>query len=214
MTMRDGYWGQTLSSESVLALLRRLSGPPRLEQIISGLVPFIQLKREICHLSFQPMPRNQSDTLPSKKNTKRILGTLGVCQILEDLAAAGHRISTVGIGGIKLNNVHEVLIESSSLKTNLDGVAVVSGIMAAQDPEKAARELLDTIRYTHSPTRSPKNGSTEKEANSLAAIYPKDTHFKDLTPAVLKAVKKAKPISHNMTNLVCFSPSPDKLVEK
>lgn len=151
-----------------------------------------------------------SDTPLSKKNTKRILGTQGVWHILKDLAAAGHRISAVGIGGIKLSNVEEVLRQSASPEFGLDGVAVVSGIMAAQDPEKAAKELLDRIGHTQSSrarssrpnhSESATKSSTEP-AEDLAAMYPKDVHFKDLTPAVLKAVKKAKPISHNMTNLV------------
>ena len=46
----------------------------------------------------------------------------------------------VGIGGLNKNNSAEVI------RSGADGVAVVSAIVAAGDPEAAARELKHVIK--------------------------------------------------------------------
>ena len=58
---------------------------------------------------------------------------------LADLAAIKNKVKIpiVAIGGIHDNNIHAVM------NTGVDGVAVVSAIIAAADPKAAARKLLD-----------------------------------------------------------------------
>lgn len=51
-------------------------------------------------------------------------------------------IPKVAIGGIKLNNVPDVM------SAGADGVAVITAVVAAPDVEKAARELKDALRRT------------------------------------------------------------------
>ncbi len=46
----------------------------------------------------------------------------------------------VGIGGINADNAEDVI------KTGADGIAVVSGICSADDPETASRELIKIVR--------------------------------------------------------------------
>ncbi len=75
----------------------------------------------------------------SKTNTKNILGPAGVRRILEGLAASGCSMPAVCIGGVNAGNVQEVLTESWRHGADLNGVAVVSQVMAADDPEAAAR---------------------------------------------------------------------------
>ena len=48
-------------------------------------------------------------------------------------------IPFVGIGGITTANVHEVI------RAGAQGAAVISAILAAEDPERAARELKRAI---------------------------------------------------------------------
>ncbi len=77
-------------------------------------------------------PIYETDT---KTDTAPALGLEG----LRDIRAAVD-IPLVAIGGLKPDNVAEVV------KSGADGIAVVSAIVAAEDPEKAARELSEIIR--------------------------------------------------------------------
>jgi thiamine-phosphate diphosphorylase/hydroxyethylthiazole kinase len=110
-----------------------------------------------------------------------------------------YNVRAVGIGGIKLTNVRDILRGSASEKEGdkigLEGVAIVSAIMAAFDPEQAAREFLAAIKQARI--------DAFRAAGQLAGTYPQDEQYASMAPEVLKAVKEAKPISHNMTNLVC-----------
>lgn len=108
----------------------------------------------------------------------------------------------VGIGGVKLSNVGAILRGSASeiegSKIGLDGIAIVSAIMAASDPEHAAGDFLSAIKQARV--------DIFRASGQLAGTYVPDEEFVGIAPEVLKAVKQAKPISHNMTNLV-FAPS-------
>lgn len=83
----------------------------------------------------------------SKKDTKSIIGTAGLRAILLGLASAGHAaVPTVCIGGINGANAAAVLAESSAAPAkSLDGIAVVSALVAADDPAAAARDLLAKV---------------------------------------------------------------------
>ncbi|KAK7225688.1 hypothetical protein V2G26_013691 [Clonostachys chloroleuca] len=82
----------------------------------------------------------------TKKDTKSIIGPSGVRTILSQLAASGHGgISTVCIGGINISNTQQVMTQSSAPAKSLDGVAVVSAIIAAANPAAAARELSSKV---------------------------------------------------------------------
>jgi len=78
-------------------------------------------------------------TTPTKTDISAPLGLDGIEQIR-------HRVNIpmVGIGGIKINNAENVL------RAGCDGIAVVTAIMASDDPEKASRELrkiVDHIKF-------------------------------------------------------------------
>ncbi len=79
---------------------------------------------------------------PTKTDTAPALGLAG----LRDIRAAVE-IPLVAIGGLKRDNAAEV-VESGA-----DGIAVVSAIVAAEDPEKAARDLLAVIRRARQARR-------------------------------------------------------------
>ncbi|TFB06094.1 putative thiamine biosynthetic bifunctional enzyme [Trichoderma ghanense] len=84
---------------------------------------------------------------PTKKDTKSIIGPSGIRSILQALASSGYAsLPTVCIGGINAHNATSVLLESSAAPAkSLDGIAVVSALVAAEDPAAAARDLLAKV---------------------------------------------------------------------
>jgi thiamine-phosphate diphosphorylase / hydroxyethylthiazole kinase len=90
---------------------------------------------------------------------------------------------------VNVSNIGRIFLESGTAGKNLSGVAVVSAIMAAPNPETAAREILGLLR-TLPPLRRNLQGILS--ANDVVAV----------TPAIIKAIHHLNPLSHNMTNLV------------
>ncbi len=72
---------------------------------------------------------------PTKTDTAPALGLDGVARI-----RAAVSLPLVGIGGVKPGNAAEVI------RAGCDGVAVVSAIVSAPDPQRAATELTTIIR--------------------------------------------------------------------
>jgi thiamine-phosphate pyrophosphorylase len=70
---------------------------------------------------------------PTKTDTAPALGLDGVRAICQEVS-----VPTVAIGGINHQNLRAVL------DAGVNGVAVISAILAADDPEQAARTLLRT----------------------------------------------------------------------
>ena len=138
-----------------------------------------------------------SDRTCSKTNTKSIIGTAGTSEILEYLGY--QRIPTVAIGGINASNVQRVMFQShapvvkSQGIATLDGVAVVSAVIAADDPRAAAKHLRERI---------------DSVPPFLVGMDPYDARVKDVdsllqaVPAVIKDLAEKSPLCHNMTNLV------------
>lgn len=126
----------------------------------------------------------------TKTNTKNVIGPDGLRQTLIDLAMAGYRgLPTVCIGGINASNIPQVMFRGSPPSSPLNGVAVVSAIMAAEDPEAAARLLLGLVR--DASRRHVGTCSFEEKEELLAQA-----------PHAIRQVHDQKPLSHNMTNLV------------
>ena len=128
-----------------------------------------------------------------KKDTKSIIGTAGVKKVLGALSAMDEKISTVAIGGINHSNAQRVMYQSKASFKALDGVAVVSAIIAAPDAKKAAEELKGLIRRP--PAFATVNGLRGKKITDPQALR------KDVA-AVVKRLGLIKPLCHNMTNLV------------
>ncbi|KHN99506.1 Hydroxyethylthiazole kinase [Metarhizium album ARSEF 1941] len=104
----------------------------------------------LAALSLIPIPILILLLLPrrhtSKKDTKSIIGPSGVAGILAALHAAGYSSTpTVCIGGINASNASAVLAGSASPHKALHGIAVVSAIVAADDPAAVSRDLLAKV---------------------------------------------------------------------
>ncbi|TAQ90905.1 hypothetical protein B7494_g757 [Chlorociboria aeruginascens] len=128
----------------------------------------------------------------TKADTKDIIGTAGTREILGAMATEWNHVRAVAIGGINATTVQRVLYQSEYPEKKLDGVAVVSAIMASKDPKESAEELLRLLR-----TPPPFEAASTNEQKNI--------DIQDLlcnVPVVIKTVGKTAPLSHNMTNLV------------
>ncbi|KAL2064188.1 hypothetical protein VTL71DRAFT_4682 [Oculimacula yallundae] len=129
----------------------------------------------------------------TKTNTKDIIGTAGTKEILNAIAEVGKDVRTVSIGGINASNVQRVLHQSSAPTKKLDGVAIVSAIIAAKDPKASAASLLNLIN-TPPPFASDSLANTSKETSPSSLIAQ--------IPSIIREVGQKTPLTHNMTNLV------------
>ncbi|KAM0253886.1 hypothetical protein ACHAQJ_007118 [Trichoderma viride] len=123
---------------------RKLLGP---DKIVGVTASSIQEALKACEAGADYLGLGTVYATPTKKDTKSIIGTAGIRTILLALSGAGHAsIPTVCIGGINGSNATSVLIESSAAPAkSLDGIAVVSALVAAADPAAAARDLLGKV---------------------------------------------------------------------
>ncbi|KAI4162193.1 MAG: hypothetical protein LQ342_004213 [Letrouitia transgressa] len=137
---------------------------------------------------------------PTKEDTESIISTSGVREILKVVYDQERKqekhIPCVAIGGLNASNIQRVHFQSQfkSKEANswkaLDGVAVVSAIMAAENPKAAARELQTLIKQPP-PFANQGRTSTKSADVSIETI-----------PQVLDELSRQSPLCHNMTNLV------------
>lgn len=85
------------------------------------------------------------------------------------------------------------MYQSAHAQKALDGVAIVSAIVAAKDPKAAAKELLDLVK-SPPPFAAAALSNKVKRADVGALL--------DEVPAVIKKLGETTPLCHNMTNLV------------
>ncbi|UKZ77763.1 hypothetical protein TrVFT333_005489 [Trichoderma virens FT-333] len=122
---------------------RKLLGP---DKIIGVTASSLEEALKACEAGADYLGLGTVYATQTKKDTKSIIGTAGIRSILLGLSSAGHSIPTVCIGGINGSNATSVLAESSAAPAkSLDGIAVVSAIVAAEDPAAAARDLLGKV---------------------------------------------------------------------
>ena len=127
---------------------------------------------------------------PTKENAKSIIGTSGTKAILKAISAMDRKVSTVAIGGINASNVQRVIYQSKSTFKALDGVAVVSAIMAAEDPKRAAANLKTLVG--NSPLFAKGVVGSDASLETLLTEIPE----------IVREVGVKTPLCHNMTNLV------------
>lgn len=126
----------------------------------------------------------------SKTNTKSVIGTAGTQAILGAISDATS-VGTVSIGGINHSNVQRVIYQSKSPKKGLDGVAIVSAIMAADDPKASAEEFATLIKTTPRFALTP----MVARANEAEALV-------NEVPHIVRKMVEVHPLVHNMINFV------------
>jgi thiamine-phosphate diphosphorylase/hydroxyethylthiazole kinase len=97
----------------------------------------------------------------------------------------------VCIGGINASNVQRVLYQSESPRKRLDGAAIVSAIMAAEDPKAAAANLAQLIA-----TPPPFVRNLDASASSDTAT------LVESVPGIVQKLVQVHPLVHNMINFV------------
>lgn len=132
---------------------------------------------------------------PTKQDTKSIIGTRGLQKIL-GATSTGTEKSTpcVAIGSINSTNVQRVLHQSAHGTNRLNGVAVVSAIVASPDPKNSAKQLLHLIKST-----------PEKYYAAVPPTISATTSLDDIIariPHIIKTHVTSSTLSHNMTNTV------------
>lgn len=100
-------------------------------------------------------------------------------------------MKTVAIGGINHSNVQRVIYQSESPKKALDGFAIVSAIMAADDPKAAAVELAKLIKNPPAFALTRQVPRTKETEALLQEV-----------PAVVRKMVEVHPLVHNMINFV------------
>ena len=100
------------------------------------------------------------------------------------------KVATVAIGGVNASNLQRVMYQSKATFKGLDGVAVVSAIVGAEDPKTASSELRRLVGKP--PPFAAVNGRKVTAVKDLLAAV----------PGVVKHLGETTPLCHNMTNLV------------
>ncbi|CAI7618295.1 unnamed protein product [Penicillium bialowiezense] len=126
---------------------------------------------------------------PTKTNTKSVIGTAGTQIILD--AIRDSSIGTVSIGGINHSNVQRVIYQSKSPLKSLDGVAIVSAIVAADDPKASAEQFAELINNTPRFALT----SNPSRANETEALL-------NDVPQIIRKMVEVHPLVHNMINFV------------
>ncbi|GME64254.1 putative thiamine biosynthetic bifunctional protein [Neofusicoccum parvum] len=129
----------------------------------------------------------------TKENTKSIIGTAGLREILLALSEQESiaDVKTVCIGGINKSNCQRVVYQSVAKFKSVSGIAVVSAIVGADDPKDAAEELR---RLVWAPPAF--------DCEQRPLYHGTHEEIQERIPPVVGALAAANPLCHNMTNLV------------
>lgn len=118
---------------------------------------------------------------------------MGAQAILSAISDATN-VGTVSIGGINHSNVQRVMYQSQSPKKALDGVAIVSAIMAADDPKASTEEFAKLIKSPPSFALTSKS----PRANEAEALVQE-------VPQIVRKMVELHPLAHNMINSVVIN---------
>jgi thiamine-phosphate diphosphorylase/hydroxyethylthiazole kinase len=131
----------------------------------------------------------------TKRLTAPLCGIRGLREILRSVAFGSRPVKTVAIGGLNASNVGRVRYQSSirETRTFIDGVAVVSALMSAENPRETASQLKQTFLETPIFITQP----TWKPTKTLKA-----TDLRSEITKILTTVQKETPLVHHLTNNV------------
>jgi thiamine-phosphate diphosphorylase/hydroxyethylthiazole kinase len=133
------------------------------------------------------------------KTPKRTLGPIGVRAILEAIPADAP-LRTVVIGGIKHDNTRRVVSHSAGANGRiLDGVAVVTGIVGAEDAKEASKELLVEYRAGYQLA-----SQRHKEQLTQGRSWTLDELLKSF-PQLLTTLREKAPLTHHISNYVVMN---------
>ncbi|KAI8356036.1 TMP-TENI-domain-containing protein [Mortierella sp. GBAus27b] len=133
------------------------------------------------------------------KTPKRTLGPIGVRAILE-VIPADSPLKTVVIGGIKQDNTRRVVAHSAGAHGRiLDGVAVVTGIVGAEDAKEASKQLL--VEYKAGYDLASKRFRKQQEGPQTWEL----NEFLKGFPQLLTTLREKSPLTHHISNFVVMN---------
>ncbi|KAG9069213.1 hypothetical protein KI688_010110 [Linnemannia hyalina] len=136
------------------------------------------------------------------KSPKRTLGPIGVRAILEALPAESE-MKTVVIGGIKHDNTRRVVTHSAGAHGRIvDGIAVVTGIVGAQDAKVASEQLLSEFKIGHElASKKHQNNIRGTVQDGRASVEDVIKSF----PQMLTTLREKSPLTHHISNYVVMN---------
>ncbi|KAF5351697.1 hypothetical protein D9756_007742 [Leucocoprinus leucothites] len=142
----------------------------------------------------------------TKTLTNPTIGVRGVGVMLE--ALDGTDIKAVAIGGIKESNLLRTLHGSVSPTGHaLDGVAVVSEIVASKDPKNAAANLSSILSGFRARFTSVPRGRTLASSLYGDGSVPTNPKILEGVRTLMIEIRKAGPLVHQITNNVVATQS-------
>ncbi|XP_006457334.1 hypothetical protein AGABI2DRAFT_229699, partial [Agaricus bisporus var. bisporus H97] len=142
----------------------------------------------------------------TKALTNPIIGVRGVGQMLE--ALDGTNVKAVAIGGIKSSNLLRTLYGSvSSTRHALDGVAVVSEIIASRNPKEAASRLAGIIQAFRAEFAIVQGWTFESKLYGQNDAPPTTDEILDRVVKLMAKIKELGPLVHQITNNVVATQS-------
>lgn len=123
------------------------------------------------------------------------IGPSGVRKVLNVITSSDKKIRTVAIGGINESNTHLVrhtcFASGGKENVGLDGIAVVSAIMASENAKLSTQALTNLWTSIHPYTLSSKE------------LYFDDAGFlKESASSIIRRVHETSPLTHHITNAV------------
>lgn len=123
----------------------------------------------------------------SKPDVNPPIGLNGLTDIVRST-----QLPVVAIGGITIDNTPAII------HTGAEGVAVISAIVAATDPETAARNLLRQVEQAKKHNSLHTHDTIEKGKMNMSNI-------KNQAATILARLRETKPLVHHMTNFVVMN---------
>ncbi|KAK9480585.1 Hydroxyethylthiazole kinase family-domain-containing protein [Lipomyces japonicus] len=116
------------------------------------------------------------------------IGINGIRKVLSYLSSVKRYVSAVAIGSVNKSNARNVVYLSAVPGRRLDGIAVVSALIASPDPTGTAKELLELV----------------KEPPYWISVIPNRpaTFILNEVPAVITKIQQTTPLVHNIINRV------------
>ena len=131
----------------------------------------------------------------TKKLTVPLCGIKGLREIIQFAASQSPPVKTVAIGGLNQSNIARVMYQSATPSENatLNGVAIVSALMSADNPREAAANLKSLFK--NAPTFDVhQDWKPEPDLNA--------TSIGSEITRILMEVQKETPLVHHLTNNV------------
>ncbi|EAL19255.1 hypothetical protein CNBH3540 [Cryptococcus deneoformans B-3501A] len=146
-------------------------------------------------------PTNSKDVA-----NKKMLGPDGVGEILDLLHGTG--VQSVAIGGIHLPNVAQLLHASIAPQSRnaLDGIAIISDIVASLTPREAATNLREVVQSFKRARSQLSNLEAVYGTNLFSGPRGVDGFIKEAVH-LMDVIKRETPLINQMTNNVVINDS-------